>query len=190
MRRSKIGWFLASALGFLAALDGLTGCHHARPEQGTGRASFRFIEEPRPSTASRGSATIETAEPREVRVPAEAILPLATPIYPRIAAADRAGWTTIAVRVTVDDQGNVTDIGPSLLGFTTPSIFAADFTAAVHAAVRQWKFRPAEVRQVRPLTLKNGEVLQKVIRIERVETAFDVSFTFTAAGEVTRLPPQ
>jgi hypothetical protein len=175
---------IVKTLAWLLGLSGVTACHHAPSVESPGRASFKFIEEPRRPSPPAKEADIEVTLAHERFVPAEAVLPLTTPIYPQIATKDRAGWTTISVQVIIDSQGRVVDIGPSRFGFSTPSAFALEFAAAIDAAVRQWKFRPAEVRHVQPVALKNGQTIFKVVRIERVETTFDVSFTFTAAGEV------
>jgi len=165
-------------------LGALAGCRHTPPSPlPQGRASFRFIEPPvpteKPGIASHGAAGI-----RDVFVQAEPQLPLENPVFPRAALGARPGWTTVAVQLTVDAEGRVTDVRPSFFGITTPSPFANEFLTAVEAAVLQWKFTPAVVCRIEPLEMEGGRVRGKVMRTERVETAFEVAFTFTSTGDV------
>lgn len=109
--------------------------------------------------------------------------PTVQPVYPPRALAARAGWATVGVRITVDGDGRVSDIAPSLLTLSTPGPFADDFQAAVEVAVRQWRFRPAEI--IRLEKVETPDVTyNRVASRERVETHFDLAFTFTASGGV------
>ncbi|MDI1250888.1 MAG: hypothetical protein PSV13_18635 [Lacunisphaera sp.] len=129
------------------------------------------------------------AEPREPvsmeqYEEASPIQPLATPVYPPRALAAKAGRVTIGVKITVDAAGRVSDIGPSLRAVTIPSRFDEDFQAAVRAAVSQWRFRPALSYRIEHAPMPDGSTYQRMIDRRRVETTFDLSFTFTATGAV------
>jgi len=110
------------------------------------------------------------------------------PVYPRRALAAKAGWATVGVKITVDSTGRVTDIRPSILTLSTPGPFAADFREAVELALRQWKFYPAENRKVKYVEA-DGTLFGLVTHADKVETEFDLSFTFTATGRVDLLTP-
>jgi TonB family protein len=119
---------------------------------------------------------------------AQPILPLAAPVYPPVALKARAGMATVGVRITVDPTGRVENVQPSLALVTIPAAFAAEFQAAVEEAVKQWRFRPAEFRQLELVKDPGGD-FQRVVKRENVAWAFDVEFTFNVTGDVlTRLP--
>jgi len=155
-----------------------SGCHHQpRSMPASGSASFVFIapldlplhrEVPRP--AGQGE---EAVVREDVFVDAEPLLPLAVPVYPPAALQAKAGWMTVAVRLTVDINGRVSGVAPSPVGFSTPSPFSDLFFAAVEQAVRQWKFVPARIHSGEP----GGET-------RKIEATGDVSFTFTSTGDV------
>ncbi|WP_157772453.1 energy transducer TonB [Lacunisphaera limnophila] len=106
------------------------------------------------------------------------------PVYPARALAAKAGAAQVGVRVTVDAQGNVTAVRPSMLAISiTPPAFADDFREAVEGAVRQWKFRPARVEDIEIVT-GGGVAYSRVLHTETVEAEFDLAFTFTTAGKV------
>ena len=164
---------------------GVVGCRHAPEPPDTGTSSFAFIEQP--VAAPRASAA--TAEPREPvsmeqYEEASPIPPLATPVYPPRALAAKAGRVTIGVKITVDAAGRVSDIGPSLRAVTIPSRFDADFQEAVRAAVSQWRFSPALSYRLEDVPMPDGSTYQRMTERRRVETTFDLSFTFTATGVV------
>ncbi|MDQ5981198.1 MAG: hypothetical protein QG602_4176 [Verrucomicrobiota bacterium] len=115
---------------------------------------------------------------------AQAIHPLVMPLYPPDALAAKAGAATVGVRVTVDTDGSVTNIRPSLLVVNVASpAYAAAFREAVEVAVRQWKFAPARVHYLE--RAREGEfTYERVIRTETIEAEFDLAFTFTSQGKV------
>ena len=53
--------------------------------------------------------------------------------------------------MTVDASGHVAEVRPSILTFSTPGPFAEEFRSAVEAALRQWRFVPAEVQETEPI---------------------------------------
>ena len=115
------------------------------------------------------------------------IEPLAQPVYPPHALAAKAGRMTVGVKITVDENGRVTDVVPSLLTLTTPGRFGDDFMAAIATAVRQWRFRPAQVEHVE-LVQNGSTAYSRVLHSEATDTHFDLAFTFTATGEVVSAP--
>jgi len=164
-----------------------TGCHHERvapPNAGAG--SFAFLEEPSfatPPEETSGKPNASGTKHFEDFRDADPINPLATPVYPARALAAKAGQAVVSVRITVDERGQVSDIAPSIVGFSTPGPFADDFYAAVEKALRHWRFTPAEIDQVESAWTPR-EISNRVVRTDKTETHFDVTFTFTASGGV------
>lgn len=170
------------AAGLLIVLLG--GCQNRPPEAtATGASSFAFVE--RPVAPPARTVTTEPVEQKPVEEYREArpVYPLAHPVYPPRALKARAGRVTVGVRLTVDAAGRVSDVAPSMLVFSTPGPFADDFRAAAETAVRQWRFRPAEIERiefVQTPTVSYSRVLGR----QKVEAQLDVAFNFTAAGGV------
>ena len=167
----------------------VAGCQHAvkpvaRPGEGT--SVFSFVE--RPVAAAAGAAT-EVAtmvrEPVDVKVKAEPLEPLATPVYPRVALGRVGRPMTVGVRITVDDTGRVAEVGASLVAFSTGGEWAEEFRAAVEEALAQWRFRPAEFRHLEPRASKTGRGgYWQITRTQPTDDGFDLAFTFTAKGDV------
>jgi TonB family protein len=156
-------------------------CRHvATPE--TGQSSFRFVERPE-AEVSTAAASVEPRSGEAYR-DAKPVLPLVIPVYPAKALAAKAGMTVVGVHLTIDKEGRVTDIGPSLLAVSIPTRFDDEFQAAMRAAVRHWRFSPAQVYHTEVVTAPGGESYQRVTDQQNVEAAFDVAFTFTATGAV------
>jgi len=151
------------------------------PER-TGTSSFTVVEPPPPRVTAATTASAELTSYRRYReaVPADT---LTLPVYPRAALAAKFGAATVGVKVTVDEQGRVKDVRPSMLVFSTPGPYADDFFAAVETALRTWRFRPAAA-------IDWGTVVEKGVKVERalhtepVEAEFDLAFKFTASGGV------
>lgn len=161
------------------------GCRHVPQDPpSVGRSSFAFADEPtappKNAVVSEGKATRAPNDFRE----ATPIYPLLNPVYPAKALSKKAGLVTVGVRVTVDAAGRVTDVGPSLLVFSTPGPFADDFMTAVRVAVLQWRFLPAEIEQIEWVQPPGMEPYSRVLSTEKTETHFDLAFTFTATGKV------
>lgn len=85
--------------------------------------------------------------------------------------------------MTVDVNGRVTEIVPSMVAITTPGPFAGDFMEAVQAALKLWRFRPARIEQVE-LVEAEPAPYYRVTSSENTEAQFELSFTFTASGGV------
>jgi hypothetical protein len=162
------------------------GCRHLpTPPPDTGTSSYAFVE---PPPVPPGKATM--AEPsngpiiEEHYVEAEPIQPLATPVYPAKALTAKAGLITIGVKISVDTDGRVSEVSPSLLTFSTPTRYADEFEEAVRVAVIQWHFRPAQRYTLRIFRTEEGGGPPREIHRENTETSFDLAFTFTASGTV------
>lgn len=167
----------------------LGGCNHGSlpQEPSRGGSSFAFIETPAaPMPPPKAGAASTASQPTIFDDFQEALplFPLANPVYPAEALAAKAGLATVSVRVTVDAMGKVSDVAPSVIGFTSPGKFASDFLEAVRVAVRQWKFRPAEIEQVEWVQPSDLAPYSRVLKAEKTETHFDLVFTFTASGGV------
>jgi TonB family protein len=177
--KSKLVDGMMIALMLLVA----AACHHASEPTATGRSSFAFVDA---SNAAASSATATAVEPKsgDYFTEARSTQILATAIYPAKALAAKLGMTTVGVRVTIDKNGRVSDIGPSLLAVSIPTKFDADFQEAVRAAVVQWRFFPAQTFHVDVTRDATGELQISETKRENAETYFDLAFTFTASGAV------
>jgi hypothetical protein len=164
---------------------GLVGCHHAPvvlDDKLAGRSSFAFVEPPvGPPPASNGAAAqlLNQSNFHEAQLQE----PAPMPVYPAKALKAKARLSTIGVHITVDVNGHVSDIRSSMLVFNTPGPFADDFRDAVEAAVRQWRFKPAQSDEYE-IVHEGTATYNRMKRSEKVETEFDLSFTFTADGRV------
>jgi len=170
----------------------VSGCHHmAAPQTMTGQSSFRFVEPPPAKPRMTATAT-PSDEPivEDHFVDALAIPPLTMPVFPKNALAAKAGLVTIGVRVNIDTEGRVTNVGPSMLTFSTPSPHAKEFEAAVRAAVMTWRFEPAYRYSLRIYRSSEGGAPPHETPREKTETYFDLSFTFTSGGKVLTESPR
>jgi hypothetical protein len=158
-----------------------TGCHHVPAD--TGGSSFVVLDPP-PPPASKVEAKDARINPgTDYFRDALPILPLVQPIYPPRALAAKAGRVTVGVRVTVDVNGHISDIEPSMRAFSTPGPYAEDFLAAVRAALDKWRFEPAAIDHIEHVTTPEASY-NRVVRTEPAETYFDLIFNFTATGSV------
>jgi hypothetical protein len=123
-------------------------------------------------------------EPVYVLDAARPIEPLAQPVYPRAALGGPAGPMLVGVRIHVDPDGRVGDVGPSPVSFSTPGPFAAEFRAAAEAAVWQWKFTPAKRRYLEPVPAGDGSSYWRTADEEKADFTLDVAITFSAEGNI------
>lgn len=157
----------------------------------TGQSSFRFVEgPPAKPRMTESSGTPEEPLVKDRFVDANPILPLSIPVFPKSVPITKAGLVTIGVRVNIDTNGRVTSVGPSMLTFSSPTPYANEFEAAVRTAVMTWRFEPAYRYSLRVFRTYEGGGAPKEIRREKMETYFDLSFTFTASGKVLTDPPR
>jgi hypothetical protein len=146
-----------------------------------GRGTFEFVRPP--AAPESGDMKMEVKErlTKDDFVSPRALGPLAEPVYPAAALVARAGPVVMGVRILVDVEGKVADVAPSLLSWSTPTPWAAEFRAAVEAAVAQWRFRPGEVRHFTTVTNAQG-TFRSMTGSEPTEWALHVAFTFNATG--------
>jgi outer membrane biosynthesis protein TonB len=115
-------------------------------------------------------------------VQAQAIEPLVQPVYPPAALGRDPGTMTVGLELEIDRNGYVAGVAPSLVGFSTPGPFAAEFRAAAEEAVRQWRFEPARRGMMQPVAGGRWRMADS----EDVPTKLDVAVTFTAEGRVLK----
>jgi len=166
----------------------LAGCRHAPQAADTGASSFTVVQAGR---AAESKVIVGKVDEEDIRPAAHdtdyrAAVPMKNqplPVYPTRALKAKAGAATVGVKVTVDAEGKVTDVGPSLLVFNTPGPYAEDFMAAVKQAVGQWRFHPAQIFYLERVEAP-GVSYNRVSRSEKVEAQVDLAFSFTASGGV------
>lgn len=175
-------------IGLLAVeLLGGVGCQHVerttlKPE----KTAFEFYgagETVGPEKEAE-AGEVEGLRVGVILIRARPIEPLTLPEYPDIPAVERSRWVTVGVRLDIDREGRVIDTSPSVICITTPHPRLAAFREVIEAAVAQWRFIPAEERHMEKVTAEDGTVFWRASRIEQVATSADISFTFTASGDV------
>jgi hypothetical protein len=193
LRRRVLRWvmrwcanfFRAMVWGLAGGVAGLAcGCGN-KPVRTTapveGRAGFAFERPPVDAAAKDAKVAVQEALGKDEWVAPRALGKLSEPVYPAVALAAGAGPVTMGMRVVVDAEGKVADVGPSMRAWSTPTPWAAEFRAAIEAAVAQWRFRPAEVRHFTTVTNAEGSY-RSMTRSEKTEWALHVTFSFKAEG--------
>jgi hypothetical protein len=182
--QTTILWFVLSITLLVCS------CHQLPERQAisAGASSFTFVELPpvRTAVTPADEPAIDSAfevEP-DYFVAAKPLEPLIMPLYPPSALSGKAGFVTVGVRVSIDANGRVVEVGPSPLAFSTPSRYSETFQFAVRTAVMQWRFQPAEHYTMRTAGTNEDRGAEKILHREIIETYFDLAFTFTAAGKV------
>ena len=166
-------------------LGAMIGCHHA-PRAIEGSSAFTFVEPPPPPTPlkPKRESSEEARRQIEALLVAAPIQPLAKPVYPPAALGRERMPVFVGVRITVDAEGRVADIRASPVVLSTPTPRADEFRAAVEDALRQWRFRPAELRKLAPVVDAPGAPAWALVSREKTDYVFDVSFFFQSTGEV------
>jgi len=164
----------------------MAGCRHAPvPVAGAarmeGRSAFEFVRPPAAPESGASKGAVKPVEAKDEFVAPRAIGRLAEPVYPAVALAAGAGPVSLSLRLVVDTEGKVAEVSQSMLAFSTPTPWAAEFRAAAEAAVAQWRFRPAEVRHFTTVTNAQG-TYRSMTDSEKTEWALHVVFTFNATG--------
>jgi hypothetical protein len=161
----------------------VVGCHHA--PSAVGSSAFHFVETQTSRPAAPAAVyTLPDDTPQTFVEPAKPIEPLAKPAYPSRALGSNAGPIFVGVQLAVDSLGNVTNVQQSWKTFTSPSRYEADFRAAVEAAVRQWRFYPAQLQVIQRVQ-RVGRPDRYVVRhSDPTEWTFEVVFTFNDSGSV------
>lgn len=184
-REVRLGILLQLAMTCIVLVA--AGCtRHAAPELPSpapdrGMTSMRFVTDSRPIPKG------QDFEPPRARGA------LRMPEYPAGALAAKAGAATVVLRFVVSEEGEVTEVGdcPSAAS-TGGGAFAADFRAAAVAAVRSWKFKPAEIQWLKDGTDLNGDGkpdFVRVIRSIQVPVYLDVQFDFVIVGGKGQVGP-
>lgn len=143
------------------------------PAPDAGRSSFRFVPDP--------DAPKPNLLPDERFIPPSPIGELAPPPYPDEALRAHAAPATVAVRIIVDEQGDVTRVVDSPLLASTQGPWSEVFRARVEEAVRGWHLEPAEIRRLAPGNDLDGDGepdYKMVVSRAFVSVHLDVQFTF------------
>ena len=172
---------LTASMTFAALL--LSACAHPKARRPEGRSSFTFVSQPEFGGKKPELALATERQPVQAFIEARPIESLATPVYPAAALKSGAGVVLVGARLAVDSAGRVSSISPSPLAISTSGEFAAEFWRAVETAVTGWKFVPAKIRHLEPVSDPGG-TFWRATKEEAIEATFDVVFTFSATGEV------
>jgi hypothetical protein len=160
------------------------GCRHASTGVGEGVSSFQFGPAAVPLEKTQAKVSMGISTSRDVLVDAQPIEPLAKPVYPKIARAAKLGVVTVAVQITIDAEGRVANVTPSLSQLAMPRRFSREFEDAVEAALAQWRFTPSELRHMEEAPGAEGGTYLRLARREKIEAKGEVVFTFNDTGEV------
>jgi hypothetical protein len=161
----------------------VVGCHYA--PSAVGKSAFHFVDPQTPKSAARGAVyTLPDDTPQTFVEPAKPVEPLVTPAYPAGALGSSAGPILVGVTLSVDASGNVTDVQQSWKTFTSPGRYESDFRAAVDAAVRQWRFDPAQIQVIQRVQRAGRPDQYVVRRSDPTDWTFEVVFTFNDSGAV------
>ena len=146
----------------------------------SGSSTYAFIN-PSYDAPPVDASSLKLTAPTAAFQDADPIEPLAVPRYPSAALSAGIPRVTITVRITVGKDGHVESIARSLADMSFPTRFDREFHAAIEGALRQWRFRPAELAR-----LDVGSDGRPIItESEETDTSFDVQFTFSPSGAVT-----
>jgi hypothetical protein len=143
------------------------------PPPAEGRSSFDFM---------LNTPDLDTEPPRdqELRAPMLREEP-PLPVYPATALAAGAGPATVALRLRLDREGRIAEVGQSPRLPSTPGPYAADFRRAAEEALAGWSFAPAIWRQFEPGEDLDGDGVvdyRRMIESRAVEFYLDIRFDF------------
>ena len=143
------------------------------PSAAEGKTSYKFVFDPsNPVLGLPEDIQFHRPAPRDVR---------ALPVYPPDALAAGDGPHRELVRIVIDKQGRVAEVGDSPLGVSDGGPHAAGFRAAVDAAVRAWVFAPGALVKVEPGHDLDGDGkpdYKVATSIDPVPVYYDVRFLF------------
>lgn len=173
---------LVSLLTSCMCIGAGSGCAGRKPvaaaqtpvsDPARGQSSFEFLVDPPARDAERSRY--------EQFMPPRPIGELASPKYPERALAAGYGPVSLAVRVNIGIDGQITGIG-DIPGKPQPTgPYASDFRQAVESAVRAWKFNPAELNRFEDGNDIDGDGkpdYQRLVSNEKMPVYFDVRFDF------------
>ncbi len=178
-------WFFTGLMcAGLACMGAFAGCGHVAQSEATGRSWFQFVPPVPPPATANARMSIGVATTRDVVTDAQPIQPLAEAAYPRVARGAKLGVVTVAVRITIDTEGRVVEVMPSLSHLALPSRFSREFQEAVEAALAQWRFTPSEVKHLEEALGAEGGTYLRLAGREKIEAKGEVVFTFSDDGAV------
>ncbi len=154
------------------------GCQ--TPSAQVGRTGVEFVEPT--GSPTRGKVDLQP-DASDIRIRPIAAHPrgtLAKPVYPAEVLKSGGRSYVLYVTFTVDESGQIVDVGRSWKRPSPPDEFADLFLAAARDAIAQWEIEPA--RRVYWQTTPSGE--DRYLRTERIAETFEVKFTFEVSGEV------
>jgi hypothetical protein len=143
------------------------------PDPARGQSSFEFLVDP-PARDAEHSRYEQFMPPRPIGE-------LASPEYPERALAAGYGPVSLAVRVNIGTEGQVTGISDIPGKPEENGPYASDFRQAVESAVHTWKFNPAELNRFEDGNDIDGDGkpdYQRLVSTEKVPVYFDVRFDF------------
>jgi hypothetical protein len=150
-------------------------CHHTV----AGTSSFAFVGETgNREPAPKDAANLRIAEPISILIPPKPLLPLKVPVYPESIFREHLQDIQMAVTITIDKAGRVSDVSPSLARFPYTNRFQAEFQLAIERAVASWHFEPGQLAHLDP----QSQSAPVVVGIESVESQLTVAFTFRQSG--------
>ena len=154
------------------------GC---RTHAGHGSSSIELLAPAESPAAGPGAkGTVAATNVIINAIPPSIVGELSKPAYPADALAAHAGGCVIFATITIDTNGNVSDVHPSWRRPSIPGRFSEAFFEAVRAAVTRWKFEPA--RNIYWEKGEDGEL--RYLNAEVLTAQTDVKFTFEASGVV------
>jgi hypothetical protein len=180
----RVSAVLAAGVACVGLHTMLAGCWHTDVSESDGSSSFLFGPVATPPGKTHANDSIEISTTRDVLVDAEPIEPLAKPVYPKIARGAKLGVVTVAVQITIDPEGRVANVTPSLSQLAMPRRFSREFEDAVERALAQWRFTPSEIRHMEEASGAEGGTYMRLARREKIEAKGEVVFTFKDTGEV------
>lgn len=177
MGESRVRLWSARA-GLLLAVVGLAACRQAGP---TGASAFTLVEETgAPMPAPTDAAKMRLDGPVTVDLPPKPVGLQALPEYPKAALGAGLRDVEVAVTLTIDRSGRVSEVGPSLARIPYTTAFHAEFLAAAEKAVRTWQFEPGQSVHLEP----QADHVPVVTGAEAEESRITVAFTFSQSGRV------
>lgn len=172
----RISWVLLVAV--------LAGCKHAPAPLPETKSSVTFLAR-KPADGDATTRPLVLEAERSAFIQAKPFEPLALPAYPPSALGTHHIPVTIAVHIIVNREGLVSEISQSDLQLSTLTVHSDAFRAAVEVALKQWRFKPAEMQHFR-----RNEAGGLGSTTEKVEAELDVAFTFSISGKVEQAAAQ
>jgi hypothetical protein len=153
------------------------GCR-TRISQGSSRSEVLPPTEP-PQDPAKSAVKLSLSKDRIDYIHARAEEPVPTPEYPARALAANAGDYSLYVTLTVNPDGSISDIHPTLGQIQMPSPYFDDFLVSAQAALIHWKV--SAPRLVYWKRMPDGEM--RYLRTETDSTTIDLKISFLQTTE-------